>query len=281
MAFEHALSRLFKRVLYCGLSLFVMGSVVKYVVEQAIFPRHILRITRHRPSLSEVVRTKPEDEQSWKERNAGVVEGVSKQDRFEARVLKVLDGDTLEVFVGDASGSNTLRIRLLGIDTPETRGGTMRAKKQAEQMKVTESVLYDLGHRSKEHLEELIHGDNPAGMVLVELSGPKSARVDRYGRILGMVRPLKESERQSPYDWMRKPRTAEDRAKFGLLNRKMLEDGYAMAYVSSKPSTQGKRPSPLYSQEYCVSLVRKAAAKKAGFWAVVSPPATMGVVMSQ
>lgn len=40
---------------------------------------------------------------------------------FEAKCVNVVDGDTIDVEFGSAQNSSTERVRLIGIDTPETK----------------------------------------------------------------------------------------------------------------------------------------------------------------
>lgn len=68
---------------------------------------------------------------------------------YKATVRKVVDGDTIDFYVDlgfymEAS----LRFRLLGIDAPETRGGTPESKKLARE--ATEYVRNKLAFETKE-----------------------------------------------------------------------------------------------------------------------------------
>ena len=76
-------------------------------------------------------------------------------DQLVGKVIKVTDGDTVNVFTSDHV---TYKIRLLGIDAPE--------KKQA------------FGNRSKQALAELIDGKT----VTVDYN-----KLDRYQRALGKI----------------------------------------------------------------------------------------------
>lgn len=81
-------------------------------------------------------------------------------------VVHVVDGDTLDIGVADGDKPHT-RIRLWGVDTPETgTGGTTR--------------MY-FGLEAKRYAEQSLHGK----AVHVVLS-PDNAR-DRYGRLLAYV----------------------------------------------------------------------------------------------
>ena len=80
---------------------------------------------------------------------------TSLADQLVGKVIKVTDGDTVNVLTSD---NNTHKIRLSGIDAPE--------KKQA------------FGNRSKQALEELIDGK----IVNVEYN-----KLDKYQRVVGKI----------------------------------------------------------------------------------------------
>jgi len=61
-----------------------------------------------------------------------------------ARVVRVVDGDTIDVIFKFRKHYDTHRCRLLGVDTPELRGGTEETKKAATESKVfMEKLLQD------------------------------------------------------------------------------------------------------------------------------------------
>ena len=85
--------------------------------------------------------------------------------RFKAKVLKVLDGDTVDVIIGFPFGiSISKRVRLFGINTPETR-----TKDPIEKAK---------GYAAKDRLVELIEGGR--GCLDIEYHGD-----GKFGRPLG------------------------------------------------------------------------------------------------
>ena len=88
--------------------------------------------------------------------------------KYNAQVLKVIDGDTLDLFVdlGFKVGFNT-RIRLIGIDTPEKN--------------------FPYGKVVKDYLTNLLEGNK----VYLDVT-----KKDKYGRYLGMVY-LNESDNVS------------------------------------------------------------------------------------
>ena len=74
---------------------------------------------------------------------------------FSAKVVKVSDGDTITVLT---QNKESIKVRLYGIDAPETK--------------------QDFGKASKQYLSNLIAGR------IVEV---KSSGQDRYGRVLGTI----------------------------------------------------------------------------------------------
>jgi len=79
----------------------------------------------------------------------------------KARVVRIIDGDTIDVIFRFRKKYDTHRCRLLGVNTPELRGGTEATKAAAR--------------RSKQFLENLIMGK----IVVVYCK-----ELDSFGRIL-------------------------------------------------------------------------------------------------
>lgn len=93
-----------------------------------------------------------------------------------ARVERVVDGDTLQV----AYAGRTERVRLIGIDTPESRDNAKARRDSRRQHRRLDAVTA-LGHQAAEFVAALVHpGD------LLKLEFDLEAR-DRYGRMLGYV----------------------------------------------------------------------------------------------
>lgn len=85
------------------------------------------------------------------------------------KVTKVLDGDTIDVDLDLGFNiSFSGRVRLSGIDTPESRTKDLAEKK--------------LGLEAKEYMKSLL--DN-AKIVVIKTEKPDSS--EKYGRILGQV----------------------------------------------------------------------------------------------
>jgi micrococcal nuclease len=111
---------------------------------------------------------------------------------YVKKVSKVVDGDTIDVDIDlgfDISFSS--RVRLAGIDTPESR--------TADKMEKT------LGLESKEYLKKAIDASKT-----VVIKTEKMDSSEKYGRILGWIF-LDGSEIS--------------------INQKMIDDGYAWGYM--------------------------------------------------
>ena len=105
------------------------------------------------------------------------------------KVLKVVDGDTIDVDIDlGFSVSFTQRVRLAGIDTPESRTKDLKEKA--------------LGLESKEFVSKHIKA---ATTITIKTEKPDSS--EKYGRILGWVyldnasKSLNELMIDSGYAW--------------------------------------------------------------------------------
>ena len=107
------------------------------------------------------------------------------------QVLKVVDGDTIDVDIDlGFNVSYTQRVRLAGIDTPESRTTDLKEKA--------------LGLEVKEYLKHHLDG---AEDVVIQTEKPDSS--EKYGRILGWL-------------FINDDDTS--------LNEKMINEGYAWEY---------------------------------------------------
>lgn len=88
---------------------------------------------------------------------------------YKAKVIEVIDGDTIDVVIDLGFDIFTnKRIRLAGIDCPETRTSDLHEKK--------------LGVEAKEYLKQLL-GD-ASNVVIKTLT---TDTYEKYGRVLGRV----------------------------------------------------------------------------------------------
>lgn len=107
------------------------------------------------------------------------------------KVLRVVDGDTIDVDIDlGFNVSYTQRVRLAGIDTPESRTTDLKEKA--------------LGLEVKEYLKHFLEG---AEDVIIQTEKPDSS--EKYGRILGWLF-INDDEIS--------------------LNEKMINEGYAWEY---------------------------------------------------
>jgi micrococcal nuclease len=111
---------------------------------------------------------------------------------FVKEVTKVVDGDTIDVVIDlgfDIMFSS--RVRLAGIDTPESR--------------TTDKAEKALGLESKEYLKKNLKDAKP-----IVIKTEKMNSSEKYGRILGWLYINGETE---------------------SINDKMINDGYAWGYL--------------------------------------------------
>ena len=111
---------------------------------------------------------------------------------FVREVKSVVDGDTIDVIID--LGFDILflsRVRLAGIDTPESR--------------TTDKIEKALGLEAKEYLKKQL---KDAKSVVIRTEKMNSS--EKYGRILGWIYVNGESE---------------------SINNKMINDGYAWGYL--------------------------------------------------
>lgn len=107
------------------------------------------------------------------------------------KVLRVVDGDTIDVDIDlGFNVSYTQRVRLAGIDTPESRTTDLKEKA--------------LGLEVKEYLKHCLEG---AEDIIIQTEKPDSS--EKYGRILGWLF-INDDEIS--------------------LNEKMINEGYAWEY---------------------------------------------------
>ena len=111
---------------------------------------------------------------------------------FVKEIKNVVDGDTIDVIID--LGFDILfssRVRLAGIDTPESR--------------TTDKIEKALGLEAKEYLKKQL---KDAKSVVIRTEKMNSS--EKYGRILGWIYINGESE---------------------SINNKMINDGYAWGYL--------------------------------------------------
>jgi len=145
-------------------------------------------------------------------------------------VLKVIDGDTLDV-ASDLGGlQHPVRVRLLYIDTAESR-----ANKHGEEMAG--------GHEAKDLLSKQF-----AAKSRVALWGPKDAlEVDGYGRVLAIVEMAEPDQKTPPA------------GNTATVQEIMISNGYSVYWRK-----YGDAPEPWNALFVAAQLQAKES--KAGMW---------------
>ena len=95
---------------------------------------------------------------------------------YKCKLIKVIDGDTVDCIIDlGFSIQHKVRVRLAGIDTPETRTRDLDEKKR--------------GLEAKHRVEELINKNNSKFIIKTEYD-----RTGKYGRVIGTIFLSSESE---------------------------------------------------------------------------------------
>jgi micrococcal nuclease len=140
--------------------------------------------------------------------------------------VHVTDGDTVVLQIG----SEREKVRLIGIDTPESKHNP-RTKKQSAQNHLSEDTVVRLGKLAAEHTQTLL----PIGTsVRVEYDLGKR---DRYGRLLA-------------YLWL---------ADGTMVNEEIIRSGYA--YPLTIP------PNVKYADRFAAGF-RESREKGRGLWSI-------------
>ena len=91
-------------------------------------------------------------------------------------VTRIIDGDTIQALYGGVEK----RIRLIGIDTPESRVNR-KAKKDANMSEHDLKTIIEMGKKAKAYVDGLVkRGD----LITIEFDVQER---DKYGRLLGYV----------------------------------------------------------------------------------------------
>jgi len=147
----------------------------------------------------------------------------------EAKIVQVIDGDTVIVEVD----RRREHLRLIGIDTPESRPNK-RSERQAADRHTDQKTILQLGRRSADHTREILPKKS-----LVRLEFDVERR-DHYGRLLA-------------YIWI----PSQDARDGKMANEEILRSGYA--YPLSVP------PNLKYRDRFGRAF-KEARQAKRGLW---------------
>lgn len=154
--------------------------------------------------------------------------GCGGEDARQLRVERIVDGDTFEL-------SDGRTVRLIGVDTPEKHMSS-KLRRDAERSGQDVETIQALGERAGQHAKEL------AGGRAVELAYDQANAArdhqDRYDRTLAYVWVLDDGRREY------------------MVNRRLIEDGYAYAYTQY----------PFKYADQFPQLQREARMEERGLW---------------
>lgn len=143
-------------------------------------------------------------------------------------VARVIDGDTFELQDGRV-------VRLIGVDTPE-KHSSPKLRRDSERSGRSTAVIRALGEQASSYARSLV--EEAAVELEFDPANAATGHRDRYGRTLAYVWVMRDGHR----DFM--------------VNRRLVEDGYANAYTQFPFR---------YSDEF-VSLQRQAREQGRGLW---------------
>lgn len=139
---------------------------------------------------------------------------------FAARlaVERVVDGDTLAL-------SDGRKVRLIGVDTPESRASA-KLNRDARREKKDRETIKALGRRATAFTKRLVEGEE----VELRFDQANAARknLDRYGRTLAYV--YVKTDRTAA--WVDKDVRESEVYRNGLVNGIIIFAGYGRAYTS-------------------------------------------------
>ncbi len=156
---------------------------------------------------------------------SGMPAKEASQDKIPCRVIKVYDGDTFQCKL---ENGERIKVRLIGIDTPESRRNR-KALRDAQRSGVTVEEIIRLGKKASAFTKRLIP---PGTVVYLETDVQLH---DRYGRLLAYVY-LPDGR---------------------MLNEVLIQEGYATVYTVP--------PNVKYAERF-VELQKKAIEGKKGLW---------------
>ncbi len=152
--------------------------------------------------------------------------------KFDFKIVKVIDGDTLEIKRLDGEKiegvNDTLKVRLIGIDTPET----VDPRRPVE----------CFGKEASNYMKDLAYGK----VAAIDFD-PAQAKFDKYGRLLAYV-------------FVKNSGTPPDNIIF--INEEMIKNGYAYEYTYNSIPYKYMEPFKFFENE--------ARANYIGLWSTNS-----------
>ncbi|MFN3869878.1 MAG: thermonuclease family protein [Aquificaceae bacterium] len=121
------------------------------------------------------------------------------EDRVPCKVVRVVDGDTFRCTLNNGE---EVRVRLIGVDTPESKANE-KARRDAEKSGKSVEEIVKMGKLSAEFTKKLLPKEE---VVYLEFD---VQRTDKYGRLLA-------------YAWLSDGR---------MLNEVLIKEGYAQVYT--------------------------------------------------
>ncbi len=132
-------------------------------------------------------------------RDLGEAQELKPNSKFRCEVVRVYDGDTFKCRL---KGGKEIKVRLIGIDTPESRKNR-KAERDAKRSYLSLEKILEMGRRATEFTKSLLkRGTEVTLETDVQL-------LDRYGRVLAYVY-LPDGR---------------------MLNELLLREGYAKVYT--------------------------------------------------
>lgn len=159
---------------------------------------------------------------------------VDRAQTIKSRIIEVIDGDTVRVKPLEAARRSTYLVRLIGIDTPETRKPGVRVECGGKE---ATSSMFDLGFTASEDRDGdgLLDRKGGRGRRVLLRTDPSQDLFDGFGRLLAYA-----DVRGGP-----------------TLAGAQLKRGWAKVYVFRKPFRQ----LPQFR-----SIQRRARSTRSGVW---------------
>ncbi|WP_333784251.1 thermonuclease family protein [Thermocrinis sp.] len=152
------------------------------------------------------------------------------KNKTPCRVVRVIDGDT---FTCTLKNGEEIKVRMIGVDTPETRESP-KLEKDVDRTGLSREEIIKMGEEAKEYTKKLL----PKGEVVYLEQDVQPT--DRYGRVLAYV-------------WLKDGR---------MINELLVMEGMAQVYTI---------PPNVKYQERLLKAQKRAMQEGKGFWGTRRP----------